>query len=716
MLYHSENKKRLSCLRGSQYLLSLCILVIIFAGRSTNGSFSGSPDQNDESPCGVLPDSKDGHFSCNRGNSHGSTCTFYCSKSGYSVCTNSKPKWKCENGDWNVKELPECCDTTAPLVKCPRSVTKIAADNEMSATTSWKTPKAADNSNVRIEVVLKSGLPSGSWFQEGQNVIEYEARDSAGNVATCSFNVIVEVRRCPRLLPNEGQLMSCNDFVYGSTCLFSCEVGWCLHGSTSMTCGTSSLDPDAIDWTNEQPTCEAQQLLIRFTFRFNEQTCLPFYSEKRKTRKWVMGKQIIEINNCNYFSIYSSLCPPLEHSPANSYVVNTCSNTIGSQCEFRCNSGYEMDGGNLETIYVCTQEDASSCVGYWAGGESQEECKDTTPPIISGPEVVTVIGQPGEAEVSLGYDWEPITANDTADSDVIVATLVNVDGIPLPDGVKPTHVSAGIHTLVYEAQDAAGNKASMTLEITAIEALTCKSLPAPENGFYSCLGNVCDLTCQQGYDIPQHLNRVFTCINDEWRPNDQQVPQCQLTHNPVGLKTTTNVIFNTTMDCTTGRVKQRVQQEMQNFVTSAMASESCCEIQDEIDINCEEAPTMFLRQKRDENKEYDMDVQITFTTGSNNPTSEEIIREEQALDSLINKIAEFEHKCKDAQVKYIKAGDIVPICTHGLTQASINQLGCTSCEAGSFEEDGKCRRCPVVEVKPGETAKNQISCGQSPSQ
>ncbi len=37
--------------------------------------------------------------------------------------------------------------------------------------------------------------------------------------------------------------------------------------------------------------------------------------------------------------------------------------------------------------------------------------KDTTPPVISGPEVVTVIGQPGETYVYLNYDWEPVTVS-----------------------------------------------------------------------------------------------------------------------------------------------------------------------------------------------------------------------------------------------------------------------------------------------------------------
>ena len=43
--------------------------------------------------------------------------------------------------------------------------------------------------------MLNTEIPSGSSFSEGRYTIEYEARDLAGNTATCSFFVVVVVER-----------------------------------------------------------------------------------------------------------------------------------------------------------------------------------------------------------------------------------------------------------------------------------------------------------------------------------------------------------------------------------------------------------------------------------------------------------------------------------------------------------------------------------------
>ena len=39
--------------------------------------------------------------------------------------------------------------------------------------------------------LVPPGLPPGSEFHEGQHTITYEASDSSGNVASCSFTVTV---------------------------------------------------------------------------------------------------------------------------------------------------------------------------------------------------------------------------------------------------------------------------------------------------------------------------------------------------------------------------------------------------------------------------------------------------------------------------------------------------------------------------------------------
>ena len=51
--------------------------------------------------------------------------------------------------------------------------------------------QVSDNSGASIHPIQTKGNPSGSAFSEGRHVIEYEARDAAGNSASCSFAVTV---------------------------------------------------------------------------------------------------------------------------------------------------------------------------------------------------------------------------------------------------------------------------------------------------------------------------------------------------------------------------------------------------------------------------------------------------------------------------------------------------------------------------------------------
>lgn len=75
-------------------------------------------------------------------------------------------------------------DTISPVMICPATISSCAAN------VSWGNPVVTNNCGNSITTQIV-GMPSGSIFPIGLHNIVYESIDPAGNVSTCSFNVIV---------------------------------------------------------------------------------------------------------------------------------------------------------------------------------------------------------------------------------------------------------------------------------------------------------------------------------------------------------------------------------------------------------------------------------------------------------------------------------------------------------------------------------------------
>ncbi|XP_071956815.1 hyalin-like [Antedon mediterranea] len=80
-------------------------------------------------------------------------------------------------------------DEESPVLTCP-DVTVQNAFRLPSAVVTWADPGATDNSG--LDVTLAFSIPSGSNFNLGQTVVEYNGTDPFGNVGNCSFVVTVE--------------------------------------------------------------------------------------------------------------------------------------------------------------------------------------------------------------------------------------------------------------------------------------------------------------------------------------------------------------------------------------------------------------------------------------------------------------------------------------------------------------------------------------------
>ena len=105
-------------------------------------------------------------------------------------------------------------DVTPPTITCPSN---IVIDNDPAicgANYNYQTPVGLDNC-ISITSLI-SGLPSGSIFPTGITTNIFQVSDSAGNIATCNFYVLVNdiespIINCPEdtsLLYNEDCLVT----------------------------------------------------------------------------------------------------------------------------------------------------------------------------------------------------------------------------------------------------------------------------------------------------------------------------------------------------------------------------------------------------------------------------------------------------------------------------------------------------------------------------
>ena len=120
-------------------------------------------------------------------------------------------------------------DDTSPTIACPSNIT-VSANASCQATVNWAVPMASDNCGG--PVTLTSTNTPGSIFPLGSTTVTYTATDVAGNVATCSFAVIVEDNTAP-------QISGCSDVIVsaGSSC--KANASWTAPVATD--CGSVTI-------------------------------------------------------------------------------------------------------------------------------------------------------------------------------------------------------------------------------------------------------------------------------------------------------------------------------------------------------------------------------------------------------------------------------------------------------------------------------------------
>ncbi|XP_072033875.1 sushi, von Willebrand factor type A, EGF and pentraxin domain-containing protein 1-like [Amphiura filiformis] len=423
--------------------------------------------------CNRLTPRSNQYISCSNqvdGFVYGSTCSFLCT-SGYVL--DDSPSITCEHGgtmyDWNGQQ-PTCVDDGAPSLLCPDPMTRYADQNEVEAVVSWSTPQVVDNSGNAISARRTDTLggSSGSRFPEGSHIIEYEASDAAGNIATCSFTITVRVNRCETRIPTGNQQMTCSNqpdnFIHGSICTFSCDNGWCIDGNTAISCVSTGT---GMTWSAPQPTC-------------NVVTC-------------------------------PSLTPP-----TNGYSTSpSCSTGVGSICSFGCSTGYQLYGDGTRQCSV-DESSGSSCLGAWGGVEPL--CRDSEAPPLMCPSSMIRYAEANEISVQVSWNIPQVPDSTVRQTSGASSGSLFFEGSHVIE-YEASDTYGNIATCEFAIQVRV-NRCEELILLTN-QQMTCT------NNQHNIRGSTCTFTCNSGWCLAGSSS--LSCENTGTSYNwNRQQPTCNV--------------------------------------------------------------------------------------------------------------------------------------------------------------------------------------------
>ena len=153
-------------------------------------------------------------------------------------------------------------DRTEPEIRsCPRDQRVNAIPIQRHAFVDWAPPTAWDNKDGQVSVHINGPYrPGGPFFEvRSPTTVGYYAKDSSGNMATCNFNIYVNVIRCPArsgtIQDGYRRCYPSSDMVLGTVCWYGCYQGHTLKGAPSrIECTYTGK------WSNrDEPYCEKKE-------------------------------------------------------------------------------------------------------------------------------------------------------------------------------------------------------------------------------------------------------------------------------------------------------------------------------------------------------------------------------------------------------------------------------------------------------------------------
>ncbi|HEY5747584.1 MAG TPA: HYR domain-containing protein, partial [Chryseolinea sp.] len=352
----------------------------------------------------------------------------------------------------SVGGAPICClnmESSPPnFTFCPPNIDVAADAGACGTNVTWPSPTVTDNCAVASVIPDHN---KGDFFPVGQTVVKYTATDNYGNTANCSFNVRVRDQTapvfsgCPANFVVPVNPATCNAVVTWTppTATDNCD-GAVTPTSPTAPGVTFGLGPHTITYTAEDD--EGNESTCSFTVTVTDAT-KPVFAN----------------------------CPANISMPANPTTCNAVVSWVPPTASDKCDASPTVTS---TSIPGATFGVGVTTVTYEATDDAgnKETCAftvtvtDATKPVFANcPTNIAVATNPLTCDVVV--NWVPPTVTDNCDASPVV-TKTNDPG---------NTFTLGVHTVTYEATDAAGNKETCSFTITVTDATKPAFANCPTN-------------------------------------------------------------------------------------------------------------------------------------------------------------------------------------------------------------------------------------------
>lgn len=304
---------------------------------------------------------------------------------------------------------------------------------------------------------------------------------------------------CPSIEPpTNGEFVNGCLFVAGSTCIFRCDPGFNLVGDNSIYCRNTSQWSAAApicQKTDQQPvTCSKLIPPINGKFVLNNcsnmvgSTCQVICDNNYQ----IVGNSLIKCQTGGTWSSSLPLCKPSNcltiNPPPNGALSGQCApGILGQRCSFLCNTGFTFSG--VESL-ICQSD------GKWSSDPLNNKCQPRFCPALSPPKFGATSGSCAPGVIG-----------------------------------KPCNfICYSGYILIGESKSMCLPNARWSNKINAYcQQSACPALRPPINGGFSgsCspgyFGRMCIFYCKERYDLLGFSNA--TCLeNGQW---NRSPPKCE---------------------------------------------------------------------------------------------------------------------------------------------------------------------------------------------
>ncbi|XP_017312137.1 E-selectin [Ictalurus punctatus] len=412
--------------------------------------------------------------------------------------------------------------------------------------------------------------------EEGYQLVGAKTAQCGGTQAWSNKPPTCELIQCFKLNMILHGNIQCNhplqDFSYQSSCVFSCDEGYTLTGSSSswLTCNPSG------HWNDSQPSCEAVRCPTLEEPVDGKMSCIGDSYGSRCMFSCNVGFQLLGMSEltCTKTAQWSQetpsckavQCPALQTPQDGSVSCTDQTLSLGSICSFTCGEGFILEGASSTK---CTE------IGEWS--TSVPSCTAVQCPALQTPQDGSVsctdqtlsLGSIcsftcGEGFILEGASSTKCTETGEWSTSVPSCTAVQCPALQTPQNgsVSCTDQTLSLGSICsftcgegFILEGASSTKCTETGEwstsVPSCTAVGCPYLQEPINGLINCsseeavFSTSCSFSCLSGYQLHGH-NIVMCNLNGNWTG---EVPECQA--HPVSLSPTLVSGLTVGVGCTT---------------------------------------------------------------------------------------------------------------------------------------------------------------------